>query len=49
MTSGHISENKRLTARQRRLKMHKELRLYLRDDQYKLLESQASEEGLTVL
>jgi hypothetical protein len=48
MTSGHIPENKRLTARQRWLKMHKELRLYLRDDQYKLLESQASEEGLTV-
>jgi hypothetical protein len=48
MTSGHISENKRLTARQRWLKMHKELRLYLRHDEYELLESQASEEGLTV-
>ncbi len=48
MTSGQGSENKRLTARQRWLMEHKELRFYLRHDEYELLESLASEEGLTV-
>jgi hypothetical protein len=48
MTSGQGSENRRLTARERWLKEHKEVRFYLRHDEYELLESQASEEGLTV-
>jgi uncharacterized protein (DUF1778 family) len=48
MNSGHISENKRLTARERWLMKHKEIRLYLELDEYQLLESLASEEGLTV-
>jgi hypothetical protein len=48
MTSGHISENKLLTARERWLREHKEVRLYLKRDEYDLLESLASEEGLTV-
>jgi hypothetical protein len=47
-TFGHVSENKRLTAKERWLKEHKEVRLYLRHDEYELLESLASEEGLTV-
>ena len=48
MTSGQVSENKRLTARERWLKEHKEVRFYLRHDEYELLESLASQEGLTV-
>jgi hypothetical protein len=48
MTSGQVSENKRLTARERWLREHKEVRLYLKRDEYKLLESLASEEGLLV-
>jgi hypothetical protein len=48
MTSGHISENKRLTARERWLREHRELRLYLKHNEYELLESLASEEHLTV-
>jgi hypothetical protein len=48
MTSGRVSENKRLTARERWLREHKEVRLYLKRDEYKLLESLASEEGLLV-
>jgi hypothetical protein len=48
MTSGHISENKRLTARERWLREHRELRLYLKHDEYQRLESLASEEGLTI-
>ncbi len=47
MTPGHIPEN-RLTARQRWLMEHKEVRFYLKKDEYELLESLASEEGLTV-
>jgi hypothetical protein len=48
MTSGQVSENKRLTARERWLREHKEVRLYLKRDEYELLESLASEEGLLV-
>ena len=48
MTSGHISENKRVTARERWLREHRELRLYLKHDEYQRLESLASEEGLTI-
>jgi hypothetical protein len=48
MTLGHISENRRLTARERWLMEHKEVRLYLKRDEYELLESLASQEGLTV-
>jgi hypothetical protein len=46
-TSGQVSENRRLTARQRWLRQHKKIRLYLKRDEYELLESLASEEGLT--
>jgi hypothetical protein len=42
------SENKPLTARQRWLREHREVRFYLTHDEYKLLEDLASEEGLTV-
>ncbi len=48
MTSDYIQENKRLTARERWIKEHKEVRLYLKRDEYELLESLASQEGLTV-
>ncbi len=48
MTSGQGSENRRLTARERWLMEHKEVRLYFRRDEYELLESLASHEGLTV-
>jgi hypothetical protein len=48
MTLGHISENRRLIARERWLMEHKEVRLYLKRDEYELLESLASQEGLTV-
>jgi NifU-like protein involved in Fe-S cluster formation len=48
MTPGHIQENERLTARERWLRDHKEVRFYLRHDEYELLEGQASQEGLTV-
>jgi hypothetical protein len=48
MTSGQGSENRRLTARERWLREHREVRLYFRRDEYDLLESLASEEGLTV-
>jgi hypothetical protein len=48
MTSGQVSENRRLTARERWLMEHKEVRLYLKRDEYELLESLASQEGLTV-
>jgi hypothetical protein len=47
MTSGQVSEN-RLTARQRWLMEHKEVRLYFKRDEYELLENLASEEGLMV-
>ncbi len=47
-TFGHVSENKGLTARERWLREHKEIRFYLTHDEYELLESLASEEGLTV-
>jgi hypothetical protein len=48
MTSGQVSENRRLTARERWLREHREVRLYFRRDEYELLESLASQEGLTV-
>ncbi len=48
MTSDYIQENKRLTARERWIKEHKEVRLYFKRDEYELLESLASQEGLTV-
>jgi hypothetical protein len=48
MTSGQVSENRGLTARERWLMEHKEVRLYFKHDEYDLLESLASEEGLTV-
>jgi hypothetical protein len=48
MNSGDISENKRLTARERWLREHKEVRFYFRRDEYELLENLASQEGLTV-
>jgi hypothetical protein len=48
MTSGQGSENRGLTARERWLMEHKEVRLYLKRDEYELLESLASEEGLIV-
>jgi hypothetical protein len=48
MTSGQVSENRGLTARERWLMEHREVRLYLKRDEYDLLESLASEEGLIV-
>jgi hypothetical protein len=48
MTSGQVSENKRLTARERWFREHREVRLYLKHDEYEFLESLASEEGLTI-
>jgi hypothetical protein len=48
MTSGQVSENRGLTARERWLREHREVRLYFRRDEYELLESLASQGGLTV-
>jgi hypothetical protein len=48
MVSENNSENKGLTARERWLREHREVRLYFKQDEYELLESLASGEGLTV-